>query len=387
MDHELAFSDPGAAGVIRDLQTILGLIQQIKAAGGGIGIGGGPGGVGGGASGGGIASMKWTSGLIGSTYFMAGTQQIARQDRRATIARVFSDAQYDFSKYDYFRGNIGNFTGVGGDARNYPRRDNLSQIKGIKRWRESIAISRMRDRMIEKMGQATMAAVSSVVRPEQMKFKFGNRTGFILADMLSPAAWTKALGARAASPAMRLGARHVFSAAGVSLRQMKRFGTSAGLVMLADMAIQAQEASWSGTSPRSMAIDRYQRAQSNAQRFGISTHPMMGDKGRNEFAGFSATDIFYEFGTGIHQAWGKLTGEGNIILNRYNVETALANYSSAWNTQGAYDAARQAAYDDPYNNDPVKSLRERYKKYYHARPKAQAHRSTLTIFSRTEKGG
>lgn len=49
MDHELTFSDPGAAGVIQDLRTILSLIQQIRTAGGGIGIGGGVGGRGGSA--------------------------------------------------------------------------------------------------------------------------------------------------------------------------------------------------------------------------------------------------------------------------------------------------------------------------------------------------
>jgi len=41
MEHEIAFSDPGAQKVIDDLRTILSLTQQIKAAGAGIGVGGG----------------------------------------------------------------------------------------------------------------------------------------------------------------------------------------------------------------------------------------------------------------------------------------------------------------------------------------------------------
>jgi len=47
MDHEIAFQDPGASEVISDLRTIIALMRQVKALGGGLGaggMGGGPGG-------------------------------------------------------------------------------------------------------------------------------------------------------------------------------------------------------------------------------------------------------------------------------------------------------------------------------------------------------
>jgi len=47
MNHNIEFSDPGASQVIGDLRTILSLILQIRAAGGGIGLGIGGGGIGG----------------------------------------------------------------------------------------------------------------------------------------------------------------------------------------------------------------------------------------------------------------------------------------------------------------------------------------------------
>ena len=58
MNHEIAFTDPGAANVIRDLQEILLLIQQIKAAGGGALFGGA------GAPGGGSACLIWPDGTM-----------------------------------------------------------------------------------------------------------------------------------------------------------------------------------------------------------------------------------------------------------------------------------------------------------------------------------
>lgn len=75
-DHEINFSDPGASGVIDDLRTILALIRQIKAEGGGIGVGGGVGGglgFGGGAA---VAGVGGTIGGIATTGAMMGARRI-----------------------------------------------------------------------------------------------------------------------------------------------------------------------------------------------------------------------------------------------------------------------------------------------------------------------
>jgi len=77
MEHQIDFSDPGASGVIDDLRTILSLIRQIKAEGGGIGIGGGVGGnLGFGSGGGTTAGTTGWLGGIATTGAMMGARRL-----------------------------------------------------------------------------------------------------------------------------------------------------------------------------------------------------------------------------------------------------------------------------------------------------------------------
>jgi len=69
-EHEINFSDPGAPGVIADLQTILSLIRQIRQLGGGIGVG--VGGGRGGVTGGRKRGSAGTAGLYTTTALAFG---------------------------------------------------------------------------------------------------------------------------------------------------------------------------------------------------------------------------------------------------------------------------------------------------------------------------
>ena len=164
-----------------------------------------------------------------------------------------------------------------------------------------------------------------------------------------------------------------------------------GRPALADVIAQAMAnsmiATAAGESELSQLRNEYQLAKDNARRFGISPRDMLADlgqgRGSGNFPWYTATD-FRE----LYEQTSYWMGEGlgvTTYKKQYQVETALAKYASAWNNQGAYDAMAMAAYDDPMNN-PRQYLKERYKEHYGAKPKGEAHRSTLTIFARTAKG-
>ena len=83
MEHEIAFSDPGASGVIGDLQTILSLIRQIKREGGGIGVG-----VGGGrGSGVGGIDGRGTGGTTGTVATGTVAEGLGKDEERVRHER------------------------------------------------------------------------------------------------------------------------------------------------------------------------------------------------------------------------------------------------------------------------------------------------------------
>lgn len=103
MNHEIAFTDPGAANVIRDLQEILLLIQQIKAAGGGA-LFGGAGAPGGGSVGGiGTATL---SGLLGGGF--VGSRGIGGLAGTFGFASTYNAGS--FIMFDRFRTQVNSWS-------------------------------------------------------------------------------------------------------------------------------------------------------------------------------------------------------------------------------------------------------------------------------------
>ena len=93
-DHDIEINSPGSSGVINDLRTIFALIQQIRAAGRGtgIGVGGGPGGLGGagfGPAGRGGQGIGSKAGIAAS---LAGLSDITRRPPRPPSPNVFNAA-------------------------------------------------------------------------------------------------------------------------------------------------------------------------------------------------------------------------------------------------------------------------------------------------------
>jgi len=369
MEHELSFSSPGAAGVISELQTIVALMSQIKALGGTIGVGVSPGGRGLGFEGQGKGRGGATAATMGQ---LAATN--ATNVRKAGAAeRIARDFEQRLEARPIIRQYLKE---VGGSSITRTINEFTEMGPGRYQYLEPSAISRGRPSFVQNMYSTSFAGAEAAGSTWS---RLKSRWKSALAEGAEKA--TLARGLRAAASFAGPGVSQAYK----SMKLFTRANSSISAIIAADMAISAQQASSSGESAVAKMQDRYQQAQGNARRVGVTPQRMLGDRGSSwNVAGYSPQDIWAEYANWQENML-EYAGFGpNQLKKAYTEETALANYASAWNSGPAYDAMRSAASAQP---DPVKYMREQYKAYYGAKPKAEAHRSTLTIFARTEKGG